>query len=164
MLKKTMNEALNGQMAKEYESAYLYLSMSAACEAMALKGAAQWFRVQYKEEIEHFERLYKYVFDQGGTVRLAAIAQPPAEFASLKDMFEQTLKHEQFITRSINELVDLAVKEKDHATAIMLQWFVTEQVEEEGNDRDILDRLGMIGDKGHGLFMLDRDLGKRKDD
>lgn len=163
MISQKMNDALNAQMTREYESAYLYLAMSAASQAMGFKGAAHWFMLQYNEEIDHFMRLLKYVQDQDGTVKLAAIAQPPAEFASLKDMFEQTLKHEQFITRCINELVDLAIQENDHATAIMLQWFVTEQIEEEGNDRDILDRLAMIGEKGHGLYMLDRDLGKRED-
>lgn len=121
MLNQKMVEALNGQMSNEFYSACLYLSMSAASAAMGLKGAANWFMVQYQEEIVHFMKFYNYVLGQGGTVTLAAVKAPPSVFKSLQDMFEQTFKHEQFITKCINELSDLALKEKDHATAVLLQ-------------------------------------------
>ena len=128
MLNQKMVDALNGQMSNEFYSAYLYLSMSAASAAMGLKGAANWFMVQYQEEMVHFMKFYNYVISQAGVVTLAAIKAPPSAFTSLLNMFEQTLKHEQFITKCINELSDLALKEKDHATAVLLQWYVTEQV------------------------------------
>ncbi|MCK4295038.1 MAG: ferritin, partial [Candidatus Marinimicrobia bacterium] len=98
---------------------------------------------------------------QGGKVKLMAIEQPPSEFESPMDMFEKTLTHEQFITKSINELVDLAVREKDYATQIFLQWFITEQIEEESNDDDIISKLKFIGKDGNGLLMLDKELGAR---
>ena len=161
MLNQKMVDALNGQMSNEFYSAYLYLSMSAASAAMGLKGAANWFMVQYQEEMVHFMKFFNYVLSQNGAVTLAAVKAPPAAFKSLLDMFEQTLKHEQFITKCINELSDLALKEKDHATAVLLQWYVTEQVEEEANDNDVLARLRLVGQDGNGLFMLDKDLATR---
>ena len=156
-----MVEALNGQMSNEFYSAYLYLSMSAASATMGLKGAANWFMVQYQEEMVHFMRFYNYVLSQGGAVTLAVVKAPPSAFNSLLDMFEQTLKHEQFITKCINELSDLALREKDHASTILLQWYVTEQVEEEANDNDVLARLRLVGKDGNGLFMLDKELAMR---
>ncbi len=161
MLNQRMLDALNRQMSNEFYSAYLYLSMSAASAAMGLKGAANWFMVQYQEEMVHFMKFYQYVISQGGAVVLAAVKAPPTTFKSLLDMFEQTLKHEQFITKCINELSDLALQEKDHASAILLQWYVTEQIEEESNDNDVLVRLRLIGTDGNGLFMLDKDLAAR---
>ena len=135
--------------------------MSAASAAMGLKGAANWFMVQYQEEMVHFMKFYNYVISQGGAVILATVKAPPSVFKSLLDMFEQTLKHEQFITRCINDLSDLALKEKDHATAVLLQWYVTEQVEEEANDNDVLARLRLVGKDGNGLFMVDNELATR---
>ena len=161
MLNQKMVDALNGQMRNEFYSAYLYLSMSAASATMGLKGAANWFMVQYQEEMVHFMKFYNYVLSQGGAVTLAVVKAPPSTFKSLLDMFEQTLKHEQFITKCINELSDLALREKDHATAVLLQWYVTEQVEEEANDNDVLARLRLVGSDGNGLFMLDKDLATR---
>ena len=161
MLNTKMVEALNGQMSNEFYSAYLYLSMSAASATLGLKGAANWFMVQYQEEMVHFMKLYNYVISQGGMVVLAPVKAPPSAFKSVLEMFEQTLKHEQFITRCINELSDLALKEKDHATAVLLQWYVTEQVEEEANDNDVLARLRLVGKDGNGLFMVDNELATR---
>jgi len=161
MLNQKMVDALNGQMTNEFYSAYLYMSMSAASAAMGLKGAANWFMVQYQEEMVHFMKFYNYVISQGGAVTLAAVQAPPSTFKSLLDMFEQTLKHEQFITRCINDLSELALKEKDHATAVLLQWYVTEQVEEEANDNDVLARLRLVGKDGNGLFMVDNELASR---
>lgn len=161
MLNQNMVKALNGQMNKEIYSAYLYMAMSSYSTFMGLKGAANWFMVQYQEEMVHFMKFYQYVLSQGGLVQLAAIQAPPAKFKSLSDMYEATLKHERFVTSSIHALVDLARKEKDHATEIFLQWFVTEQVEEESNATEILARLKLVGKDGNGLFMVDAELAKR---
>lgn len=161
MLSKEMVQALNKQLNNEIYSAYLYLSMSSFTTFIGLKGAANWFMVQYQEEMTHAMKFYDYINSQGEHAQLDAIAAPPAEFGTLLSMFEQTLKHEQFITRCINDLMDQAMKEKDHATQIFLQWFVTEQIEEEGNDNDIIAKLRLVGDSAHGLMMVDRDLAAR---
>lgn len=161
MLNERMAEALNTQLNKEIYSAYLYLSMSAYSSFIGLKGFANWFMVQYQEEMVHAMKIYNYVDSQGAQVKLMAIEQPPTEFESALEMFEKTLEHEKFITKSINDLVNLAIEEKDHATNIFLQWFVTEQIEEEGNDNDIISKLKLVGDKGNGLFMIDRELASR---
>lgn len=161
MLSKKMAEALNGQINKELYSAYLYLSMSAYTDTMGLKGFSNWFYVQYQEETEHAMRIYYYLQEQGEPVKLQAIEQPPVEFDTVLQMFEATLEHERFITKSINDLVDMAMQEKDHATNIFLQWFVTEQVEEEANDNEIIDKLNLIGEQTNALFMLDKELSQR---
>ncbi|MDD3293581.1 MAG: ferritin [Geobacteraceae bacterium] len=161
MINKEMVQALNKQLNNEIYSAYLYLSMSSFTTFIGLKGTANWFMVQYQEEMTHAMKFYDYINSQGEHAQLDAIAAPPAEFGTLLSMFEQTLKHEQFITRCINDLMDQAVKEKDHATQIFLQWFVTEQIEEEGNDNDIIAKLRLVGDSAHGLMMVDRDLAAR---
>jgi ferritin len=161
MLAKNMYTALNTHMNTELYSAYLYLNMSSAAAAMGLKGTATWFNVQYQEEMVHFMRFYAYINSQGEQAVVAQMKGPDSSFPSLLGMFEQTLTHEQFITRCINDLMELAVAEKDHATRIFLQWFVTEQVEEEENDREIIGKLKMIGDNGYGQLMLDNELGTR---
>jgi ferritin len=147
MLNEKMTKALNGQINKEIYSAYLYLSMSAYSSFIGLKGFANWFMVQYNEEMEHAMKIYNYIDGQGEQVKLMAIEQPATEFDSALD--------------SINDLVDLAIEEKDHATNIFLQWFVTEQIEEEGNDNDIISKLKLVGEGGNGLFMIDRELASR---
>jgi len=162
MLSEKMVEALNEQINKEIYSAYLYLSMSAYSEYIGLKGFANWFMVQYQEEMEHAMKIYRYINDHGAQVKLKAIEKPPAEFGSPIEMFEKTLEHEKFVTKSINDLVDLAIKENDHATQIFLQWFVTEQIEEEANDNEIIAKLKLVGKEGNGLFMIDKELGERK--
>ena len=161
MLSEKMVDALNGQINKEMYSAYLYMAMSAYSDSKGLKGFANWFNVQYKEEMEHAMKLYHYVQEQSAQVKLLAIEQPPAEFGTPLDMFEKTLAHEQFVTKSINGLMDQAISEKDHATQIFLQWFVTEQIEEEANDNEIIDKLKLAGQEGNGLFMIDKELGAR---
>jgi ferritin len=161
MISKKMVQSLNKQINNEIYSAYLYLAMSSYTSHIGLKGAANWFMVQYQEEMIHAMKIYDYVQSQGEHAQLAAIAAPPNEYGTLLSMFEQTLKHEQFITNCINELMDLAIKEKDHATQIFLQWFVTEQIEEEGNDNDIIAKLKLVGDSPQGLMMIDRDLAAR---
>ncbi|MRR33832.1 ferritin [bacterium] len=161
MISKKMVQALNKQLNNEIYSAYLYLSMSSFTTHIGLKGAANWFMVQYQEEMVHAMKFYNYLISQGEHAQLAAIAAPPVEFGTLLSMFEQTLRHEQFITQSINDLTELAVKEKDHATQIFLQWFVTEQIEEEGNDNDIIARLKLVGDNPQGLLMVDAEMAAR---
>lgn len=161
MLGKKIETALNKQINNEFYSAYIYMSMSAYSTFIGLKGCANWFTVQSQEELAHFNRFYKYMLDRGCKVNLLAVQKPPAEFKSINDMFEQTLKHEKFITKSINDLVDLSRKEKDHATEAMLQWFVTEQVEEEASTSEILGQLKLAGKDGNGILMIDRDLATR---
>ena len=135
--------------------------MSAYCESINLSGFAHWMRSQAGEEQEHAMKLYEFICDRGGRVELQAIDQPPVEFKSAIDVFEQTLKHEEFVTSPINDLYVLAVQEKDYASQIFLQWFVTEQVEEEKGAGEILERLRMIGDKAQGLLIMDRQLAAR---
>ena len=161
MLSEKMRDALNTQINREIYSAYLYLSMSAYSTSIGLKGFANWFMVQYNEEMSHAMKLYDYVNNQGGQIKLMAIDEPPTAFESVLDMFEKTLTHEKKVTAYINELVDIAIEEHDHATGIFLQWFVTEQIEEEGNDNDIIARLKLIGEDGNGLLMLDKELAAR---
>ncbi|MDG6243641.1 MAG: ferritin [Methanolobus sp.] len=161
MLSENMTEALNGQINKEMYSAYLYMDMSAHCTYEGLGGFANWFMVQYQEEMSHAMKIYDYINEQGGKVVLNAIEKPPGTFGTPLEMFEATLKHEQFITKSIHELVELAYEEKDYATQIFLQWFVTEQIEEEANDNELIAKLKLVGNDGNGLFMLDRELEAR---
>jgi ferritin len=160
MLNKKMTDALNGQINKELYSSYLYLSLSSYASQLGLKGTANWFMIQAQEEMTHAMRFYAYVTNHGAHAVLKAIAEPPAKFKNVVEMFEKTLEHEQFVTKSINDLATLARKESDHATEIMLQWFVTEQIEEEGNVHDILAQLKLAGE-GSGLFMIDRELATR---
>jgi ferritin len=161
MISDTMTQALNEQVNREMYSAYLYMSMSAHCNQEGLKGFANWFMVQYHEEMFHAMKIYEYIERQGAKVHLAAIQAPPSTFESPLDMFSKTLAHEQSITASINQLMDLAIQEKDHATQIFLAWYVSEQVEEEENDNDIIAQLKLIRDNPQGMMMLDRELGGR---
>lgn len=161
MISQSMQEALNKQINREMYSAYLYMAMSAYASEKGLKGFANWFMVQYHEEMLHAMKFYEYVLRQGKNVKLLSLQEPPSEFESPLDMFEKTLAHEQFITKCINELVELAIKEKDHATQIFLQWYVTEQVEEEENDNDIIAQLRLLKESPQALMMLDRELAQR---
>lgn len=161
MISKKMAQALNKQLNNELYSAYLYLSMSSYANSVGLKGAANWFMVQYQEEMVHFMKFYDYINSQGIHVELATMDAPPSGFGSLLSMYEQALTHEQFITKSINDWMELAVKEKDHASQIFLQWFVTEQVEEEASAGDVIARLKMAGETGAGLLMVDGELAAR---
>jgi len=161
MISKAMADALNAHMNFELYSANIYLSMSSAANEMGLKGSASWFMVQYQEEMTHFMKFFNYLVDQGINISLAASKAVPNTYSSLLEMFEKTLEHEQLVTSRINELTELAVKGKDHATQIFMQWFVTEQIEEENNDRDIIAKLKLVGDNGQGVLMIDGTLGQR---
>lgn len=162
MLNKKLEKALNKQINEEFYSSYLYLAMSAWFETKNLLGFANWMKMQSKEEYVHAEKIYNYVFTKGGLVTLEAIAQPRTEWKSVLDAFENTYEHEQHITKCINDLVDISVQEKDHATNAFLQWFVNEQVEEEATAQKIVDDLKMVGDNNYGIFMLDREMGTRQ--
>ena len=161
MLSKTMEDALNEQINKELYSAYLYLSMAAYCESVSLPGFAHWMRAQAQEEQEHAMKLYDFVFEQGGRVVLKAIDAPPVEFESPMAVFSSTLEHEQKVTAFIDALYSLAVEEKDHASQVHLQWFISEQVEEEKSASQILERLNLVDDKAQSLVMVDRHLASR---
>lgn len=161
MLSEKMTQALNKQLNAELFSAYLYLSMSAHFSDMGMSGFATWMNVQYQEEMSHAMKFYNYILERGGKVTLAAIDAPQTEWESTQAVFEDTLKHEQLITSLINELADLAIEEKDHATGIFLHWFVTEQVEEEDNVNEVLSKLKLTSGSGNGMFILDKELGLR---
>lgn len=161
MVGKKMQAAINKQIHNELYSAYLYLAMAAYADVEGLKGAANWFRVQFQEEMVHAMKFFNYLISQGTYVELQAIEQPPSRFKSLLDMYEATLKHERFITQCINDLMELAIAEKDHASQILLQWYVTEQVEEEANPTEIIGQLKLAGKDGSGLLMIDQKLAGR---
>ena len=156
-----MLDELNRQVNAELYSSYLYLSMAAYFESINLKGFANWMKIQAQEEVTHAMKFFDYINERGGRVTLDAIKKPPAEWKSPLDVFENTYKHEVNVTKMINSLVDLAIKEKDHATYNMLQWFVAEQVEEEASADAIRQQLKFIGKDGRGLLMLDRELSRR---
>ncbi len=162
MFSKTLEAAMNDQIKHELYSAYFYLSMSAFAESHNMPGAAKWLALQAQEEQEHALKFYGYIHDRGGQVTLQAIPQPPAEFTSLLDVFEQVKAHEATVTALINRLYEIAVKENDYPSQVMLQWFVTEQVEEEKSAAEVVDALRMVGTQGSALFMADRWLGDRK--
>jgi ferritin len=161
MLSNTMQSALNQQINRELFSAYLYLSMSAHFQAVNLPGFAHWMRKQYEEERGHALKIYDYIFERGGKVELEAVAKPEANFKSPLDVMKQVLEHEKKVTGSIHELYELAVKENDYPTQVMLQWFITEQVEEEKSAMEIIATLNMVGEAAPALIMLDRQLGAR---
>ena len=162
MLSKQMEEAINKQINAEIYSSYLYLSMCAYFESIGLAGSASWMRQQAQEEMFHGMKMFDYVNERGGRVVLQAVEQPQTEWTSASDVFENVLSHERKVTGLINDLVNLALDERDHATNIFLQWFVSEQVEEEASAGDIVDKLKLIGNDANGLFMLDRELGQRQ--
>ena len=161
MIDKKMQDALNEQIKWELYSAYLYLSMSAHFASINLVGFANWMRVQAQEELSHAMKFYDYVIERGGKINLLAVDAPPVKWASPLAAFKNAYEHEQHVTSRINDLVSLALKIKDHATHILLQWFVTEQVEEEASADGVVQQLKLIGKDSSGLFMLDRELGQR---
>ena len=161
MVKKKIEAALNKQLNAELYSSYLYLSMSAYFQSINLPGFANWMRVQTQEELVHAMKFYDFINERGGRVTLQKIDSPPTKWASPLNAFESAYKHEQKVTGLINDLVNLAVGEKDHATNIFLQWFVTEQVEEEASADEVVQKLKLVGKDSGGLFMLDGEMGQR---
>ena len=161
MIGKKLEKAINEQINAELYSSYLYLSMSAYYLTLNLPGFANWMRVQAQEELMHAMKFYDYVNSRGGAVGLKPIDGPPITWDSPTEPFADAYKHEQKVTSLINNLVNLAFDERDHATRMMLDWFVNEQVEEEANADAILRQLKLIGGEGNGLFMIDRELATR---
>lgn len=162
MLGKKMTDALNLQMNREFFNARLYLSMAAYFESLNLPGAAQWMAAQAQEETGHAMRLYNYLRERGARILLAALEAPPTEWHSPLAAFEAAYEHECKVSRQFDEHLALAQAEKDNATVIFLQYFITEQVEEEATVDGIVQKIKMIGDHKGGLFMLDRMLSERK--
>ncbi len=162
MLSDRMQKALNGQVNAELYSSYLYLSMNAYFKSVNLDGFANWMYAQAQEELMHAMKFYDFINQRGGRTLLAAIEAPPDQWDSPLAVFEDTLKHEKKVTGLINGLVDIAMEERDHATQIFLQWFVTEQVEEEESVGNVLEQLKLLGDAKQGLFMMDRELATRQ--
>ncbi|MDD2463845.1 MAG: ferritin [Desulfobulbus sp.] len=161
MLKKKMLKALNDQINAEMFSSYLYLSMESYFQSISLTGFAAWMRVQVQEELMHGMKFYDFVNERGGKVTLEAIAKPESTWETPLAAFEAIQKHEEHVTSLINALVDLAITEKDHASNNFLQWFVSEQVEEEASVGEVVEKMKLIKDNPSGLFMMDAELGKR---
>ena len=161
MISKKMVKSINEQINKEIYSGYLYLSMAAYAKSIGLNGAANWFTVQLQEELFHAQKFYDYLNQQGGRVELASIDEPPKDFKDAKDLFEKTLLHEQMVTKRINDLVVAAKKDNDFATEAFLQWFITEQVEEESNAAELLQKFNLIGKDANALLTIDSQLAAR---
>ena len=161
MISKKLQDALNAQINAEMWSAYLYLSMSVEAESKGLKGFGNWFFIQFREEQDHARILMNYLLARGGQVLLAPIAEVRTPWGSQLEAFEDTLAHEKKVTAMINNLYDMAVTEKDHATASMLKWFIDEQVEEEESATTIIDSLKLVSGDKMGVFMLDKELATR---
>ncbi|MFN3307667.1 MAG: ferritin [Anaerolineales bacterium] len=162
MIPQAMQDAMNEQIKNELYSAYLYLSMAAHFESKTLSGFANWLRIQAKEELGHAMKFFDFIIERGGTVALKAIDQPPSSWNSNLEAFEQVLAHEQKVTKNIHDLYELALKEKDYPSQVMLQWFIEEQVEEEKNATEVIEKLKMIEAHGTAVLMLDHELGKRE--
>ncbi len=161
MLTPKIEQALNEQVNAELYSAYLYLAMAAYFSNHDLEGFTHWMNMQSQEELGHAMKFYAFINERGGRNTLKTIEAPPLSWDSPTAVLEAVLEHEQKVTALINDLVDLAIAEKDHATNIFLQWFVTEQVEEEASVNAVLQKLKLLGKDGGGLFMIDRELSAR---
>jgi len=161
MLSKNMVMALNSQVKHELYSSYLYLSMSAYSDSQNLKGFAHWLRLQADEEREHGLKIFDYLLANGAKAVLEPIEQPPVEFGSPKALFQKVLEHEQKVTALIHKLYEQAMAEKDYRTQIMLQWFVTEQMEEEENAQEILSKIEAVEEKMNAIMWIDKELKKR---
>lgn len=161
MISKKLAKAINEQINKEIYSAYLYYAMSAQAETQGYKGCANWFHVQVLEEMTHADKFFKYLCSQGALPVMEAVDKPELKGTSIKELFELTLEHERYVTSRINNLMKLAREDGDYASEIFVQWFVTEQIEEEENATGILDQIRISGDSKQGLFMLDRELAAR---
>ena len=161
MISEKTQAALNTQINFEQYSAQLYIAMSAHCEGLGFKGFANWMRVQAGEETAHAMKLIDFLLDRKGRLELKPIAAPPSDFGNVIEVFEESLAHEEGVSKKINALFELARAEKDYASEIQLQWYVTEQVEEEANFGQVLDHLKAVGLQGGGIWYLDSRMGKR---
>ena len=161
MVNEKMGNAINEQINWELYSSYLYMSMAAYFESKNLKGCSSWMRIQAMEELTHVKRFYDFLTARGGRVLLSEIKAPPTEWETPLTVFEETLKHEQHVTSRINDLVDLSLELRDHATNSFLKWFVDEQVEEEESVDEVLQSLKLNENNPGGLFMIDKELAQR---
>ena len=157
----SMTAAINDQIKAEFDSAYIYLAMSAYFEDCGLSGMAHWMKKQYKEEVEHAEKFIDYLYERGARVIIPDIAKPKENYSDALDVFRTAYAHEQYVTSRIYKLVDMAVEEKDYATQSMLKWYVDEQLEEEDNTGSIVNKLEFLGKDNHSLYMIDRELSAR---
>ncbi|MFC1655418.1 ferritin [Patescibacteria group bacterium] len=161
MMNEKVQKAINDQINAEIYSAYLYLSMAAYFDSISMEGFSNWMKIQAQEEMTHAMKFYDFVFERGGKVTMQAIKQPETEFKSPLEVFEKTLEHEKHVTSLINNLYELAVVEKDYPLESFLKWFIDEQVEEESTAASTVDKIKLAGDKGPGVYMLDKELGAR---
>ncbi len=161
MISERMAAELNKQITAELYSSYLYLSMSAWCDNAGYRGFSSWMRVQAEEEYAHAMKFYDYMLDVGGKIVLDTIEKPQTDWDSPYELFEAVKEHELYVTKLINDLVAVAIEEKDYATNIFLQWFVTEQIEEVATASEIIDKFKMIGKNKESFYFLDRELGER---
>jgi ferritin len=159
MISNEMTSLINVQINRELFSSYFYLNLSARAEASNLKGTAAWFMAKHHEEMAHAHKIYRYLIDQDARIELTQVEAPPSDVEGAINMFSITLEHERVVTSAINDIVDHALSEKDHATNVFFQWFVTEQIEEEATVKDIMGRLRVFGDQGQALLMIDNELG-----
>ena len=160
-LSDSMTAAINDQIKAEFDSAYIYLAMSAYFEDAGLAGMAHWMKKQYKEEVEHAEKFIDYLYERGARVVIPEIARPKESYNDALDVFRTAYNHEQYVTSRIYKLVDMAVAEKDYATQSMLKWFVDEQMEEEDNTGGIVAKLEFLGGDKHSVYLVDRELSAR---
>ena len=162
MQSKKVEAAINKQINEELQSAYIYLGMAGQADQLGLPGFTNWFKMQYQEELMHADKFFNYLLERDGVIKLEALAAPEVKAATPLSLFEDALKHEQHISSCIFKLKDLARAESDHATDVFLEWFVTEQVEEEANARGVIDQLKMVDGNKNGLFLIDRELAARQ--
>ena len=162
MISKRMADRINEQINKEIYSAYLYLAMSARMTEAGFKGVGNWLMIQYHEEMFHAMKFFSYLQDQGSKIQLKQIAAPDFGETSVKELFQHVLEHEKGVTKSIHEIMALAIEEKDYATQVLDQWYVNEQIEEEKNASEILQSIELVGNTPQGVFLLNVELGKRK--
>jgi ferritin len=163
MISEKMQEKLNQAANLEFQSAYLYLSMAAYCHSIGLDGFAHWLRVQYGEEMGHGMKMLEYINEQQGRIKLHAMAEPKHEWSSIVEVMDETLAHEKKVTAAYHDLMGYAHEVKDYATQAHLQWYVTEQVEEESAAASVVEKLKVLSKSPHGALLLDRDMGKRAD-
>ncbi|TDQ27800.1 ferritin [Tenacibaculum caenipelagi] len=158
MLSKVIEQALNEQIKVEAESSQIYLSMACWAEIQGFEGVAQFMYAHSDEERMHMLKLVKFVNERGGHARISDLSAPPTKFGSFKDMFQALFDHEVMVSKSINDLVHITLQEQDYATHNFLQWYVSEQIEEEALARNILDKINLIGDDKGGLYLFDNDV------
>ena len=158
MLSKVIEDALNKQVTVEAASSQVYLAMASWAETLGFEGVATFMYAHSDEEREHMLKLVKFINERGGHAKVSILEAPPAEFGSFKEMFENLFEHEVKGSKSINDLVDITLKQKDYATHNFLQWYVSEQIEEEALARNILDKINLIGDDKGGLYLFDNDV------